>query len=293
MNVRTHAHDRPYRRCGLAILPCQAPGTRSLSRDIRCACVGWLLLVTLLAASPANADYPVAPDVVVFCEPTLQHVVADIGALWRARTGIKVRVFTSPTPALLQQIAHHARDDVIIGEGDAEADAAADQHLIKKETVERIWGNHLVAASLAGGSDRADSGSPAANKLAAVAGKEPIAVVDPWAARAGADSQKALQSLGLWQAVSAKSTGVIGTADAAYLLAQGKVKLAIIYATDVAANPAFAVVEPLPAASYPSVVYWVAEAEHALSPNASKFVTFLRSADAQQRARADGLEILP
>ena len=171
MNVRTHAHDRPDRRCGLAILPCQAPGTRSLSRDIRCACVGWLLLVTLLAASPANADYPVAPDVVVFCEPTLQHVVADIGALWRARTGIKVRVFTSPTPALLQQIAHHARDDVIIGEGDAEADAAADQHLIKKETVERIWGNHLVAASLAGGSDRADSGSPAANKLAAVAGK--------------------------------------------------------------------------------------------------------------------------
>ena len=150
MNVRTHAHDRPYRRCGLAIFPCQAPGTRSLSRDIRRACVGWLLLVTLLAASPAHADYPVAPDVVVFCEPTLQHAVADIGALWRARTGIKVRVFTSPTPALLQQIAHHARDDVVIGEGDAEADGAADQHLIKKETVQRIWSNHLIAALLSG-----------------------------------------------------------------------------------------------------------------------------------------------
>ncbi len=259
-----------------------------------CPVLALLALGSLLGlASPAHADYPVAPDVVVFCEPTLQHVVADIGALWRARTGIKVRVFTSPTPALLQQIAHHARDDVVIGEGDAEADAAADQHLIKKETVERVWSNHLVVASLSGGSDGADGGSPSADKLAAVAGKEPIAVVDPWAATAGADSQKALQSLGLWQAVSAKSMGVVGTADAAYLLAQGKVKLAIIYATDVAANPAFTVAEPLPAAGYPPVVYWVAQTEHALSPNASKFVTFLRSADAQQRARADGLEILP
>ena len=123
----------------------------SISRGTRLAGLGLLALGSLLGlASPARADYPVAPDVVVFCEPTLQHVVADIGALWRARTGIKVRVFTSPTPALLQQIAHHARDDVVIGEGDAEADAAADQHLIKKETVERIWSNHLVVASLSG-----------------------------------------------------------------------------------------------------------------------------------------------
>ena len=145
----------------------------SLIRALRLS--GLALLTSVLLAGiapPARADYPVAPDVVVFCEPTLQHAVTDIGGLWRAQTGIKVRVFTSPTPALLEQIAHHARDDVIIGEGDAEADAAADQHLIKKETVQRVWGNHLVVASLAGGSDGADGGSPSADKLAAVAGKE-------------------------------------------------------------------------------------------------------------------------
>jgi molybdate transport system substrate-binding protein len=272
----------------------QREGGMSISRGTRLAGLGLLALGSLLGlASPAHADYPVAPDVVVFCEPTLQHVVADIGALWRARTGIKVRVFTSPTPALLQQITHHARDDVVIGEGDAEADGAADQHLIKKETVERIWSNHLIAASLSGESDGVKGGSPSADKLAAIAGKEPIAVVDPWAATAGADSQKALQSLGLWQAVSAKSIGVVGTADAVYLLAQGKARLAIVYATDVAADPAFAVLEALPTTGYPPVVYWVAQTEHALSPNTSKFVTFMQSADAQQRARADGLEILP
>lgn len=254
-----------------------------------------LALVAVLAIhSPAYAAYPVAPDVVVFCEPTLQHAVTDVGALWRSQAGIHVRVFTSPTWALLAQIARHARDDVLIGEGEANADAAVKQQLINPDTLRRLWRNHLVVAALANKTDDAGTGSSsAAGKLAPVAGKEPIAIVDPWAATAGGDTEKALQSLGLWQAVSAKSIGVVGTADAAYLLTHHKVQLAIVYATDVAANPAFAIAERLPSASYPSVVYWVAQTQHALSPNTAKFIDFLRTTAAQLRLRADGLEISP
>ena len=43
----------------------------------------------------------------------------------------------------------------------------------------------------------------------------------------------------------------------------------LVYATDVAADPALTVVEELPASSYPPAVYWVAETTHALSPNAA------------------------
>jgi molybdate transport system substrate-binding protein len=242
--------------------------------------------------SRVQADYPVAPDVVLFCEPTLQHAVTDVAALWRSETGIRVRVFTSPTSALLAQIAHRARDDVVIGEGDANAVAAARQNLVKPATVQRVARNRLVVAALGGGADGAGSPS-AAGKLAAIAGKEPIAIVDPWAAAAGDDSRKALQSLGLWQAVSAKSIGVVGTADASYLLAQRKVPLAVIYATDVAANPGFKITDRFPAASYPPVVYWIAQTQHALSPNSAKFIEFLHSSEAQQQLRADGLEISP
>jgi molybdate transport system substrate-binding protein len=260
---------------------------------------GWFgfLVLALLAGSaatrPVLADYPVAPDVVVFCEPTLQHAIADVGGLWRSQTGIRVRVFTSPTPALLQQIAHHARDDVLIGEGDANAAYAAKRQLIKPDTLPHQWRNELVVAALSDGSNNASAASPSgAGGLASVAGKKPIAIVDPWAAVAGSDSQKALQSLGLWQAVSAKSIGVVGTADAAFLLARGKVQLAVIYATDIAANPGFTIAERLPAASYPPIVYWVAQTQHALSPNAAKFIEFLRDPAARHRLRADGLEML-
>jgi hypothetical protein len=115
---------------------CRVPGVRSLSRDIRRACFGWLLVAALLAATPAHADYPVAPDVVVFCEPTLQHALTNVAALWCSESGVKARIFTAPTTALLlAEITHRARDEVIIGEGDANADAAKTQQLIKPDSL--------------------------------------------------------------------------------------------------------------------------------------------------------------
>lgn len=250
-----------------------------------------VLASSATVVSSAPAAYPVAPDVVVFCEPTLRHAVADVGALWRQQTGVELRLFTSPTGAMLQQIAHQARDDVIIGEGDHEARVATERNLIQPQTLQKLGRNRLVAAALdgSGGAALPDG----ANKLAAVAGKATIAIVDPWAATAGADTQAALQSLGLWQAVGGKSVGVVGTADAAFLLAHRQAKLAILYATDVAADPDFATAERLPETGYQPIVYWVAVTEHSLSPNAARFVKLLREAPARQRLAADGLEAVP
>jgi molybdate transport system substrate-binding protein len=241
------------------------------------------------SVGPAQAEYRVAPDVVVFCESTLQRAVTNLGALWRKQTGIPVRVFASSTPALLEQASHGARSDLLIGEGDAAAVAAGERHLIEPATLEQLWRNQLVAAAL--GVENAKVA--ASRNLAALAGKEPIAIVDPWAATAGADSEKALQTLGLWQLVSSKSLGVAGTEDAVYLLVEGKAPLAIVYATDAVANPALVVTDKLPPSSYDPIVYWAAQTERALSPNAGKLLAFLRQPQARQQAQADGLEVLP
>ena len=131
MNVRTHAHDLSTAHAAWRFFPARHPALdrcREISAVPALAGCCWLRCWPPLRRTPITRW----PHVVVFCEPT-----AARGRQWGivARADrIKVRVFTSPTPALLEQIAHHARDDVIIGEGDAEADAAADQHLIKRET---------------------------------------------------------------------------------------------------------------------------------------------------------------
>ena len=171
-----------------------------------------------------------------FANRRCAHAVTDLGTLWRNETGVPVRVFTSPTWALLEQISHRARSDLVIGEGDAAAAKATERHLVRPETLQPLWRNQLVVAATV--TNIALSSS--APHLAALAGKMPIAIVDPSTAVAGAEGRKALEALGLWDAVSARSIGVVDTADASYLLTEGKVQLALLYATDVAADPLLA-----------------------------------------------------
>ena len=119
--------------------------TMSVARRI--ATMGLGLLGSALssaASSPARAQ--LAPDVVVFCEPTLKYAIADVAALWRKETGVPVRIFTSRTWALIAEMPH-ARDDLVIGEGEANIAAASARHTIKPETVQRLWRNRLVVAA--------------------------------------------------------------------------------------------------------------------------------------------------
>jgi molybdate transport system substrate-binding protein len=244
-------------------------------------CLAALALFAALANTPARAEYLVAPDVVVFCEPTLQPALAKLAATWRQQTGIPVRFFPSPTPLMLEQLARHPRSDLIIGEGSAAADAAIGRNLIKPETRFALWRGRLVVAT-------AEAKAPT---LAASAGMVPIALVDPDVASAGAETRNAMVALGLWEAVQRRMVGVADTTDAAFLLAQGQAKLALVYATDVAANPTFSIADTLPDDSYGPVLYWVAETQNALSPNTKKFETFLRQAPME--TANDGLEVSP
>jgi molybdate transport system substrate-binding protein len=251
-------------------------------------------IAALCVSVSARADYPVAPDVVVFCEPTLRHLVTDLGAQWRNETGIPVRVFAAPTWANLAQLARRTRDDVIIGEGDDAVASAGAQNLIKTDTIQLLWRNRLVVAAQADALHKARAASPAVPlDLAAVAGKAPVALVDPGVDGAGTETRQALQTIGLWDAVSAKSVGVVGTADAAFLVSEGQVKLAVLYATDVAGDGDLAATDTLPAAEAAPIVYWAAQTRYALSPNAAKFLAFLSRPETRARGKDAGLEVLP
>src|SRR5690349_13367338 len=109
-----------------------------------------LVLAAVTATRAARADEYIAPDVVVFCEPTLEPVLAEIGALWRRRGGAPVRIFAAPTPLLLEQVGHGIRCDIVIGEGDAGASTALERHLIRPETRFGGWRNRLVVAQRGG-----------------------------------------------------------------------------------------------------------------------------------------------
>ncbi|HXZ02852.1 MAG TPA: substrate-binding domain-containing protein [Stellaceae bacterium] len=245
-----------------------------------------LAMAALLPAAAARADFIVAPDVVVYCEPTLRPVLAGIAAAWRHDTGVPVHLLTSPTAAMLEQIGHRARADLIIGESDAAAAAAAERRLIKPETRASLWRNRLVVA-------QAKSAPAPSGDAAERIGDGPIAIVDPPIGSAGSDSRRALAALGLWPALERRTIGTIDTADASFLLAEGRVQRAVLYASDLAAAPGLAAAASLPDTAYPPIVYWLAQTANALSARTADFAAFLRQPPAAERARAAGLEVLP
>jgi molybdate transport system substrate-binding protein len=250
---------------------------------------GWVapVIALLLLSLPAHAQFVVAPDVVVYCEPTLRPVVAEIAKAWRRESDVPVRLFASPTAAILEQVGHRARADLIIGEGEAAGAAAAERHIIKPETRAPLWRNRLVVAARGKATPLA-----AAADLATQLDVAPVAIVDPPVGSAGANSRAALAALGLWPKLEPHAVGVVDTADAAFLLTHGTVTFAVVYASDVATSPGFNIAAPLPDAAYPPVLYWMAETQNQLSPETAAFATFLRAAPAQQAARAAGLEVM-
>lgn len=253
-----------------------------------------LALLTLLAAGgipTARAENYVAPDVVVLCEPTLEPVVSEIGALWRKRTGFPVRVFASPTAAILQQVAHGVRSDIVIAEGDAAAAAASQQEIIKAETRHGGWRNRLVVARQ--GSAAAAGALSRESNLLTLAGAGPIAIVDAPVATAGVQSRAALAALGLWDGLQGHSIGVASTEDATFLLDDGTARLAVVYATDVAADRRLSVAATIPDDAYPPIVYWWAETRQVRSDKTDEFAAFLRQAEATERLTAAGLEAPP
>jgi len=146
----------------------------------------------------------------------------------------------------------------------------------------------LVAAAAAGPKQPAGPLDPAR-----LSGTGRIAIVDAPVATAGGDTRQALEAAGLWDGLQSRLIGVAGTDDAAFLLAEGKAQFAVIYATDLAANPGLASAGTLADESYPPIIYWVAETSAKVSPNAAKFEAFLREPSARDSLRKDGLEVLP
>jgi molybdate transport system substrate-binding protein len=243
--------------------------------------------VLLLAAMPAVRAEDRAPDVVVFCDPTVSHAVQDLGADWRGRTGIPVRVFPAPTKLLVEMTAHGVHVDMLVLQGDQAMDDAVRRKLVKPETRFSAWRTRLVLAR------RAGQGTTAPDLATALAQNTHVAIVDPGVDPAGDESQAALQAAGVLPLPTGQSVGVVGTPDADFLLASGDVGLALVYATDLARERGFELAASVPDGSYPPITYSVATVTNPISANTEQFRLFLRSAQAQQRLKTLGLEVSP
>jgi len=264
--------------------PPRAPGPR---RRTVLGAGGLAALGAVLAAAPARAEDPAAaPDVVVFCEPTLRAALRATGDDFRRRTGVPVRLFASPTALILQQIARGLRSDLVVIEADPDMlRAVVARGLLRKGPNPEMtfWRNRLVVAA---SGTTADAGS----LRGALGATGRVALVDPGVNPAGERTAAALRAAGLADVIAGRAIGTASTADARFLLTDGTAQRAIVYATDLPGEPALAWAGTVPSGTYAPPGYGIGVVHNAVSVNTARFAAFLNGADAAPALRAAGLE---
>ncbi|HEY7663101.1 MAG TPA: molybdate ABC transporter substrate-binding protein [Xanthobacteraceae bacterium] len=240
------------------------------------------LLCAAAFAAPAVAQ---ARDLVVLGEPTLEKALKSVGALWQARTGTRVNVFVAPTDLSYAQIDRGARCDVIFALAGAATEAAARNDIIHATTVARVLRNGLVLVGT-GESRASDKDASPAELVRLIAGKR-LAIADPDRDVAGAYAADLLRKSGIVVGDRNQAAAVAeSTAGVLNMLATGKARLGLVYATDAMAP--FQIVARLAVPDRPPIDYVAAQARDPAS-DTQPFLAFLKSAEARAAFKSAGL----
>jgi molybdate transport system substrate-binding protein len=165
----------------------------------------------------------------------------------------------------------------------------ADRDLIQEGSDVRLLGNELVLIAPAGSTVSLEiaPGFPLLDAL----GGDKLAMAETASVPAGKYGKAALQSLGVWDSVSASVAEAENVRAALALVSRGEAPLGIVYATDAKADPGVKVVGIFPEDSHPPILYPVALTTSA-KPEAQEFLEFLVSERAASIFERQGFRVL-
>jgi molybdate transport system substrate-binding protein len=217
--------------------------------------------------------------VIVFAAASMKNALDDINAAFMKSTTIKVAVTYAGSSTLVQQIEKGALADVFVSADIDWMDYGIERKVIKEDTCIYLLGNRLVLIAQKDSKLGNVTIGPGFN-LAQLAGDGRIATGDVRVVPVGIYAKKALEKLGLWDAVAAKFTMTENVRAALDLVARGEASLGIVYATDAKVEPRVKIIGTFPVGSHPAIVYPVAETLTA-KPETDTYLSYLHSAAAK------------
>jgi len=226
----------------------------------------------LATASASKAIAATTTDLAVSCDAAAAPALIAAAKAFRAKAGIRVRVFPTAPGLLLPQIEREIQNDIIVTRI-AVIDQAEKEGLVAPGARTGPWRNRLITA--------------AANDPAGSEGS--FAVPDPSPA-SDIDGIAILQRLG---APPAKIVGVIDTAAVAWTLTNGGARQGLLHATEIAADDRLHAIAPVPDDIWPPILYQAVVTKLARRGDPAAFLAFLGSADGQAALHAAGLEAAP
>jgi molybdate transport system substrate-binding protein len=165
-----------------------------------------------------------------------------------------------------------------------------EKNLIKEGSEVQLLANRIVLIAPADADVKAEI---APNfDLAGLLGGGKLAMGNVDAVPAGKYGKAALESLGVWQSVSANVAQAENVRAALALVATGEAPLGIVYETDAIAEKKVEVIGVFPDNSHPPIIYPAAVTIDANSADAASFLAYLTTARAKTLFEAQGFTIL-
>ncbi len=254
----------------------------------RAAIVGMLAgtLAPGFAQSFAYAAEAGPPDVGVYGEPTMAPFLTSLGRMFAGLArGAPVSVLSAPADLILLQIKQNPAEDLLVVPA-ASMDAALKLNYVDPATRWDGLRNKVVLAA------RSDShiSQTSAGDLQALLANGRVAATDPTPAST-LDGLAVLAQLGVSGLLSGRIMGAPDTANVAFLVATGVARFGLMYATDVAANPALTIAAMLNTDIVKPVIFSAALNVKPRSRYAHAFLDYLRSPDAAGNLTKHGLEL--
>lgn len=212
------------------------------------SCAG-LAAVLAVAASLAACSGDSDREVVVFAAASLTDVLTAIGEQYESEHGVSVLYNFGASQQLARQIVDGAPADLFLSAGRQPVDLLSDRHGAYPAPVD-LLANELVVVVR---DDLATPPDDLADLLAGSVGS--ISVPDPDLSPAGGYAREALQSLGLWDPLSAK---IVPTADVRAALTnveRGNTDLAFVYRTDALSGEGLLILDIVDSGSHSPIIY--------------------------------------
>jgi len=208
----------------------------------------------------------------------------ELAARFEKASGHKLVIRFGTTPELVKLATTGGPFDLGVTPRDVFKDAAALDRFVPGPTTDiaRVG----LGVAVRAGAAKPDIGTPEALKRMLLEAKS-IATIP--ASAGGAATMRALDLLGVGEAVRAKSKACAGPAQFVQAVAKGEAELGV-FLQNVLTAPGLDVVGPFPAGLQQEVVFTAAVAANAREPDAARaFLVFLTTPDAKAVFKAKGM----
>jgi molybdate transport system substrate-binding protein len=215
------------------------------------------------------------PELIVFAAASLRGPLDDANTWFLYENGSGARVSYGASSALAKQIENGAPADIYFSADADWMNYLAERKLINTGSRDDVLSNKLVLIAPANSNVTLTIGPNF--PLAQALGSGRLAMAEPSAVPAGKYGKAALETLGVWNAVSSKMAPAQDVRGALALVARGEAPLGIVYHTDAAADKNVKIIGTFPETSHPKIVYPAAVLAKSTNIVSSVYVQFLVS----------------